>query len=353
MGPLVLNLINPGSLSIKVLAELGAFFLMLHAGLETEPYSLFKGSKKSIAIAVGGVIVPFISGFYVSQMMGFPLYQSLFIALTISATAIIVSVRMLKDYKLTNTKFGQTILSAAIISDLLILIGFSAIIQLFETGAIAPLSIVLMLGKILLFFSLIIICGIKIQKYENAIFKNKGFTLTLILALLLGLVAEKIGLHVIIGAFMTGLFIREGVLEKKIYKKIEDRIYGLSYSFLGPIFFTTLAFNLDFHGLSQMPKVFYILLGVAVLGKFIGSSLPALIQGIKPLRSLMIGVAMNSRGAVDLILISVGLQKGIIEKDIFSVLILIAFITTLVSILALRPVKNLIIQKGSRSLRRT
>ena len=338
--PAVLGLIDPSNQTIKVLADLGVFFLMLHAGLETDANELFKGSKKSILIALGALILTFAGGFIVSNIFEFSIYQSLFIATAISVTSIAISVRILKDYNLQNTKFGHTILSAAIITDILILIIFSIILKLIETGTVNYGEIGFMLLKILAFFAIIIIGGIKTQRYLGKFFKSKGFTLTLIIALTLGYFAEWIGLHVIIGAFLAGLFIREEVIDKKIFKKIEDRIYGLSYSFLGPIFFTTLAFNLDFQGIKNHPKLFIALFITAFFGKFIGAGLAAFLQKIKARKSILIGLTMNSRGTVDLIIISIGLQKGIIDKEIFSVLIALVFSITLFTILLIRPLSK-------------
>ena len=338
VGPAVLGLIDPSNHTIQVLADLGVFFLMLHAGLETDAKELYKGSKKSVLIALAALLLTFIGGFVVSDIFGFSNYQSLFIATAISVTSIAISVRILKDYKLQNTKFGHTILSAAIITDILILIVFSVTLKLIETGVLDYGQIAFMLLKLIAFFAIVIVGGLKTQKYIGKFFKSKGFTLTLIAALALGFLAEWIGLHVIIGAFLAGLFIREEVIDAKVFAKIEDRIYGLSYSFLGPIFFTSLAFNLEFSGLQNNPKLFLALFVVAFFGKFIGSYLASVYQKIKKQKAALIGLTMNSRGTVDLIIISIGLQKGVIDKETFSVLIALVFSLTLFTILLIKPI---------------
>ncbi|MFH1533565.1 MAG: cation:proton antiporter [Nitrospirota bacterium] len=340
VGPLVLNIVDPGSVSIQVLAELGIFFLMLHAGLETDPQALLKGSRKAILVAIGGVLLPLIGGFYVSQYLGYDLIKSLFIGTAISATSIAISVRILKDCHIRNTTFANKVLNAALISDIIILIIFSAVIKLVENGAVNASELIFLLIKIILFFAVVLVAGFKLSKYSGKFLKNKGFTFTLIIALFLGLVAEWIGLHVIIGAFLAGLFIHEEILYGKTYKKIEDRIYGISYGFLGPIFFTSLAFNLDFKGLMEEPMIFLMLFGVAFLGKFLGSYIMAMLQKIQPMKSVLLGLTMNSRGAVDLVIISIGLKYRIIDQQIFSILVVLAFATTLLSIIAIRILKK-------------
>lgn len=337
VGPLVLGLVDPDSHTIKLLAELGVFFLMLHAGLEADPRKLLQSSKKSFLVAICGVILPFVGGYFVSRAFGQTFNESIFIAMCLSCTAIAISARLFKDYGMSRTTTAHVTLGAAVLDDIFALILFSIVLSLVETGEVALVPILIMLFKTILFFGIVIIGGLKLSKYMGRILKNKGFTFALIVALSLGLIAESIGLHMIIGAFLAGLFIREEVLDEKIFNKIEDRIYGLSYSFLGPIFFTTLAFSLDFTAVVTRPWFLIAILATAILGKVIGAGGAAYLQKIKSRDSLIIGLAMNSRGAVELIIASIGIQQAIISKDIFSILVLMAFVTTMFSIFTIRP----------------
>jgi len=337
VGPMVLGLIDPDSHTIKLLAELGIFFLMLHAGLEADPYELLKASKKSVLIAIGGVFVPFISGYFVASAFGYELIPSLYIAMCLSITAIAISARLFKDYGIQKTNAAQITMGAAIMDDILALVLFSVIISLFERGSIELVPILILLSKITLFFGVVILGGFKLSKYMGRATKDKGFTFALIVALTLGLAAEYMGLHMILGAFLAGLFIREEVLDKKVFAKIEDRIFGLSYGFLGPIFFASLAFHLDFTAVFTTPLFLIAIILTAILGKVLGSGIPALMQKVKAKDALLIGVAMNSRGAVELILASIGFEKGLIDQNVLSVLIIMGFVTTIVSILAMKP----------------
>jgi Kef-type K+ transport system membrane component KefB len=337
VGPIALGLVSPDSHTIKLLAELGVFFLMLHSGLETDPKELMKSSKKSILVAVLGILLPFFGGFYVSEAFGRSFDESLFIAMGLSITAIAISARIFKDNNITKTQTAHITLGAALIDDIFALIMFSVVLNIVETGSVEFLPILFMVLKVSLFFAIVIIGGFKIQKYIGKFLSNKGFTFALIVALTLGLLAESIGLHMIIGAFLAGLFIREEVLDPKVFNKIEDRIYGLSYSFLGPIFFASLAFHLDFTAFVEAPWFLAAILLVAFLGKIGGSVLGAYLQKINLRSSLIIGLAMNNRGAVELIIASIGIKMGIIGADVFSILVLMAFVTTLFSVLTIRP----------------
>jgi Kef-type K+ transport system membrane component KefB len=337
VGPLVLGLVDPESLTIELLAELGVFFLMLHTGLETNPRELLKSSKKSVLVAISGVILPFAGGYFVAQVFGRTFNESIFIAMCLSCTAIAISARLFKDYKLQRTKTAHITIGAAVLDDIFALMLFSIVLSIAETGDFSGMTLMIMFVKVILFFGVVIIGGLKLSPHMGKFLKNKGFTLTLIVALALGLLAESIGLHMIIGAFLAGLFIREEVVDEKVFRKIEDRIYGLSYCFLGPIFFTSLAFHLDFTAVVTLPWFLAAVLIVAILGKVVGAGGAALLQKVKPVKALVIGLAMNSRGAVELIIASIGIQRGIIDHDVFSILVIMAFATTMFSIFTIRP----------------
>ncbi|MBU0706572.1 cation:proton antiporter [Patescibacteria group bacterium] len=340
VGPVIFNLVHIDSELIKVVAEFGIFFLMLHSGLETNPDRLLKAGKKSIMIAFGGALLPFFGGYLTSILFGYPPVTAFFVGMGISISAIAIGARLFKDHNMLNSQVANFSLGAAIIDDIIALILFSLALNFAEKGVVEFVPIIYMLVKVIAFFVIVIWGGNKISPHMNRViqFRNKGFTLTLIMALLLGLIAEAIGLHMIIGAFLAGLFIRGEVLDKRVFAKIEDRIYGMSYSFFGPIFFASLAFHLDFNAFFETPYFMLAIVLVAIFGKMIGSGIITGILKMKPMESLAVGLALNNRGAVELIVASIGLQMGIIDKNIFSILVIMAFVTTVFSIVAFQPV---------------
>ncbi len=337
VGPAVLGLVSPDSDVIKVLAELGIFFLILHAGLETDHKEIFKSSKKSLLVALAGTSLSFILGYFVARLFGQDVVASLFIGMGLSITAIAMAARVFKDCKLLHTNISSIALGAAVMENIIALVLFSIIISLAEQGSVQLMPLLWLLIKVVIFFTVVILIGIKSAKHLNKIiyFGNKGFTLTLIIALLMGLVAEAIGLHMIIGAFLAGLFINEEVLDKRVFEKIEDRVYGLSYGFFGPIFFASLAFHLEFSHFAAAPYFLLAVVAVALFGKLIGSGLVARWLKLSNRESLIVGLSMNNRGATELVITTLGLQMGIITQNVFSILVAMAFITTVISILAI------------------
>jgi Kef-type K+ transport system membrane component KefB len=163
----------------------------------------------------------------------------------------------------------------------------------------------------------------------------KGFTFSLIMALLFGLLAELAGLHLILGAYMAGLFVREEIMHKELFRKIQDRFVSITYGFLGPIFFVSLAFHITFGIFRTHLALVLLLLAVAVLGKLLGALLGARAGGMNTQESAIVAWAMNGRGAVELVIAAIGLSAGIIDDTLFSVLVVIAFLTTFIPPLSL------------------
>jgi len=349
-GPALLGIFQETE-SIKILAELGIFFLMLHAGLETEPNKLLNSSKLGLAIAFAGVILPFGLGYFISHLFGTTEIQSLFIGMGMSITAISVTVKLFKDLKYQNESIKNLVMVAAVADDILAFILVSVILTIATVGTISAGELGLLLLKLCVFFGAILFIGEKLLKPIFKKFFNvsggKAFTLTLILGLLFGVIAEKVGIHFVIGAYMAGLFVKEELVSEKIYKKIEDRLFGLSYSFLGPIFFVSLGFHVDFAIFSNPQTLSFLLaiLASAIIGKVVGAGAVAKFSGKSWRDSGIIGFAMNGRGAVELILASIGLEYGIITEDIFSILVFMAFITTFLTPIALK----LLLSKGQDS----
>jgi Kef-type K+ transport system membrane component KefB len=155
------------------------------------------------------------------------------------------------------------------------------------------------------------------------------------MALLFGLLAELAGLHLILGAYMAGLFVREEIMHKELFRKIQDRFVSITYGFLGPIFFVSLAFHITFGIFRTHLALVLLLLAVAVLGKLLGALLGARAGGMNTQESAIVAWAMNGRGAVELVIAAIGLSAGIIDDTLFSVLVVIAFLTTFIPPLSL------------------
>lgn len=193
--------------------------------------------------------------------------------------------------------------------------------------------------KVILFFAVSGVIGRwiipKMEPYLSAR-EAKGFSFALIVALLFGFLAEISGLHLIIGAYIAGLFVRLSISSEDLFEKINDRFVSITYGFIGPIFFFCLSFHVTFQVIQTHTIMLLTLLATAIFTKFAGAFFGAKNSGLNSSESTVIGIIMNGRGAIELIIASVGLEMGLINDDIFSILVMIAFITTLMPPLTLR-----------------
>ena len=331
-GPPVLGIIKPDE-TLHVLSELGIFFLMFYAGLETNPFELKRMTKQSVLVALGGFILPFAAGYGVCISLGLSQLQAMFIGMALSITAIAVNARILTDLDLIKYRVTPVIIGASIIDDILSLALLTMILDIASGGGnLIGTKLFIQMLKVAAFFGISLLIGMMLYPRFSKYFSSreaKGFTFALIMALCFGVLAEMAGLHIILGAYMAGLFVREGIVSKELFQKINDRFVSITYGFLGPIFFVSLSFHIDFSILTTHPLLLLILLLAAVSGKWIGAGGGALLAKMEKGEAMVIGAAMNGRGAVELIIASIGLKMAIIDDTYFSILVVIAFLTTL------------------------
>ncbi len=338
-GPSLLGIIRPDD-TLMVLADLGVFFLMFYAGLESNLSHLQRFKKPAIQVAIGGYMIPFLAGYLTSRFFGLDIIQSLFIGQALSITAIAVSARVLHDMAFTKFRVAPIIMGAGVIDDIIALSVFTTLVDVAgNSGDFQLLPVFISLLKVIVFFIVSFLVGkwlFPIVAPHLAVREAKGFSFALIVALLFGFWAEVSGLHLIIGAYIAGLFVRLSVPSKKLFTKINDRFVSITYGFLGPIFFFSLSFHVTFGVLRSHTLMILSLLVMAIVGKFIGGYFGARFSGMNKGESSVIGLVMNGRGAVELIIASVGMEVGIIDDSLFSILVFIAFITTLLPPLSLR-----------------
>jgi len=350
IGPPLLGLIGP-SPSIELLAELGIFFVMFHTGMEMDPKELVEHFWPSLAVAIGGFVLPFVLGYLTTRAFGGTVNQALFVGMGISITAIAVQSVILHSLRISTTYIGHIIIGAAIADDILSLIGLSILLGLAKSGTIEASGLLILVGKVIGFFIFTILLGQYVMPHLTARLhdrEGKAFTFAMASALLMAYLAELAGLHLIIGAFLAGQFVRKEIMDDKIYEAISDRFYGLSYGFLVPVFFASLSFHLHVHWEPSFVMFTVILICVAVIGKLVGSGLGLFFFRRNPWELAIVGFGMNGRGAVEIVVASVVIKLSnelltanpdmapLLTQDQFSALILMAFITTLLAPLTLR-----------------
>lgn len=345
LGPTLLGIVELTH-NIEFLAELGIFFVMFLTGMEMDPKELLEHFWTSLAVALGGFVLPFALGFLVTQLFGGTLYQALFMGLGTSITAIAVQAAILQDMSIHKSRIGHVIIGAALADDIIALVSLSTLLGLARTGEAALPSLGLILGKTVLFFAGVILVGhFVMPKITRGLSDagGKSFMFAITAAVLLAYLAELVGLHNIIGAFLAGQFVRREVLNETIFERLNTTFFCITYGFLLPIFFATLAFHLKFE-LSLAFFAFNIaLIAVAIAGKLVGCGLGASGFGYSLREKAIIGFGMNGRGAVELVVATIVLNlsdslmaEGVIDVPLltntqFSGLVTMAFVTTMMT----------------------
>lgn len=334
----------------KAITELGIFFLMLLGGIELSPVKLFKASKGAFIVASGGMLLPFALGlgfgYLVLPESAIQTAQALFLGTVMAVTAVPVSIKALMDLGKLDTRVGQTIVSAAVIDDILSLILLAVLTCFMQSGSIPGLmSLALLLGKVILFFVLSSGLGLflfpAIGRYlGRSQAEEFQFSVLLIAAMAYALLAESLGMHFILGAFLAGLFFRRTTISAKSYDDIHSKMSGITTGFLAPIFFASIGMHLDLQAIQEIPGFVIALIVIAGIGKVVGAGSCARMTGMTNQESLAVGAGMNARGAVELIIANIALQAGIfnlpepvppVVEFMFSAVVIMAIVTTLIT----------------------
>lgn len=337
LGPAVLGVVEETEF-IKQLADLGVIILMFSAGVETNINSLKETWKTSLLIALFGVLVPLAGGIAIGYTF-FPdeaILQHVFIGIVLTATSVSITVETLKELGMLSTKSSSAILGAALIDDILGIVGLTLVTSL--AGSDVVLSTVLL--KIVSFFVLAFIFGIFVKKLFTKWVNNyqrdlrRFVIISFVICLFLAYVAEAyFGVASITGAFIAGLIITN--TEHSHY--IESRFETLSYIFLSPIFFASIGLQVELHEMTMNEILFIVVLTiVAVITKVIGCGLAAKACKYSSKEAFQIGSGMVSRGEVALIMTAQALPLGLLSTELFGSIIIMVIITTIVAPILLK-----------------
>jgi Na+:H+ antiporter len=352
IGPSVLSLVKPNE-SLTVLSDLGVFFLMFLAGLEMDPREIRKAGIRAGILSCIAFSLPFISGFAASQLAGLNMIESLFMGLLLSITAVPVTAIVLMEFGIIKTKLGSTIITAAVINDILSLIILSVILQLSESGGTGTIDINQILDsliKIATFIGGIFLVDILLRKTSHWLpsrmsplfarlqTKEAAFGILLISTILLSLTAQElIGLHFIIGTFFSGLIVYKEIIRKQNFERVYGIISAITFGFFAPIFFAIVGINVQIDLIVKVIPLFLLLTAVAILSKVGASYLGSRLARFSKDESFAIAFLMNGRGMVELVIATIGFGLGLIDITLFSIAVLIGFITTIMAPVFSRP----------------
>jgi monovalent cation:proton antiporter-2 (CPA2) family protein len=328
IGPALLGWV-PDSDIIHTFSEIGVILLMFIAGLETDLIALKNSAKSSSAVAIGGVIFPLGLGFLAGTLIGMDTAHAVFLGLILSATSVSISVQTLKELGKLQTKESMTLLGAAVLDDVIVIILLAFAMSFFGN---TDTNILLVIGEKGLFFASILLVAWKgvpliMRLCGRLKVTEPTISIAIVLCLVFSWYAELLGVAGIIGAFIAGTAIGQTNFRETVERKIEP----VAYSIFVPVFFASIGLKVTFSGI--LDQIWFII-GItvlAILTKFVGSGLGAWMTGFSLLPSMRIGSGMISRGEVALILASIGIKAHVLQQKYFTPLIIIVILTTLIT----------------------
>jgi Kef-type K+ transport system membrane component KefB len=319
---------------IHQLAELGVMFLMFIAGLDLHLEDLAKSGKVAAYVGFLGVFVPLALGAGTGLLFGMPVSSAIFVGLIMAATSVSISAQTLMELNVLRSRVGISLLGAAVFDDILVVLGLSIFIALSSPGAGGLASIALIILRMILFLALGAVFGFIFlprfsRKIDNLPVSQGVIAFTVVVILLYGWMAEVLGkMAAITGAFLAGL----SLSRSPVRERIEHGIATLAYGLFVPIFFINVGLSANARELGgEIFWLFVVMTITAIVGKVLGAGFGAEMNGFSRLESLQIGVGMMSRGEVGLIVASVGISEALIEQSIFSAVVGVVIITTLLT----------------------
>lgn len=344
IGPSVLNVITYTDF-VKSLAHLGAVVLLFVIGLEFKLQDIL--NKKYAWIAFLGVLVPWVSGFLLAKLFGFPSNSAIFIGTALTATSIAITANVLREAGKLQTDLAKAIIGAAIIDDVLGLVLLSMSVGISE-GTFSAIGLALIILKAIVFVVVGVAAGhfianeVLVKKIDESKLAKRYpefvFLSAMALAFFYASIAELIGLSAITGAFIAGVCL-EGInlRNSKSFKEGAEYVQMI----FGAMFFLALGVLVDFKILDWPTVIFLVVLTiVAISSKIIGCGIAAKMSGLSTKDSLIIGVGMMPRGEVAMIVALIGLNQNIIDQKIYVCIVLMSILTTLVAPIVLRKLMN-------------
>ena len=355
---------GPNAVALDAITLVAVTLFLMVAGLEVDLSNVWRKGSVGIKVGLAGIIIPFAAGFAAAWAMPrffgiqpgvSPLIFALFLAIAMSISALPVIVKTLMDMNLYRTNLGVVVVSAAIFNDLVGWIVFAVVLGLIDNaagvGSGLTLTVVLALGFVLLVFTVGRKLIHRVLPYVQAYTWWPGGEIgfVVVLTLMGAAVTEWIGIHAIFGAFFIGMAVGDSPNLRRRSRYIIDQFVSSIFS---PVFFASIGLKVNFAAHFDGLLVLAVFL-IACACKLAGGVLGAKWGRMSNRQALAVGFAMNSRGAMEIILGLLALERGIIHQELFVALVVTAILTSMMSgpmmQLILHPVRRPRLEDSFRS----
>ena len=335
---------DTGGALLGLIGLLGAVFLLVLTGLETDIDLIRSNARVAAGVAMGGLVLPFGLGFGVAYLIperlvadpGRPIVFALFFATGLAVSAIPVIAKILLDLGLIRRRFGQTVLAAGMIDDTLAWILLSVVLALANEESTSPWTLALAAGRIVVFIGLMLTVGRWVVDRALAFVQNRGttpdgvLTLAVVVALGSGTAAMAFGIEAVMGAFLAGVVLG---LNPRLPVEVVGRLHTMALAVFAPVFFAIAGLQVDVGVLRDGAtlRIALLTIAVAIAGKCLGAAVVAQWMGVDVWTSLAYGAALNARGAIGIIVASIGLDIGILSDEIYAIVVLTSVATSMIA----------------------
>ncbi|MGA1793122.1 MAG: cation:proton antiporter [Thermoplasmatota archaeon] len=343
----LIEFMDPETVEMEVffLVDLSIIMLMFASGLETRIKDFVASFRTGILTATMGIVVPFALGFGGTYFYTGKVLVSFYVGAALSITAVALSIATLIQIDAIRTRFGMTIVNAAIVDDIIGILILSVLLSFSSTGKLpsaVSLTATIVLSIAFVAVSIFLIPRLlkMVYKYLRELRTTEKVGIGILMAGLFAVLAHVMGLHLMIGAFLGGMAIRDSLT-----RTTKQSLSRWSFGFFAPVFFAWVGFSVSFTGMAFSWFVpMLIILGF--IGKLGGAGLGAKISGLTWPESILVGIGMNGKAAVELILAAVALRAGIIERDLYSAVVIFAAFMAVSTPMLLKWVSARFVKRG-------
>ncbi len=327
---------------IDGVSQFGILLLLLLAGMETDLKLVRQTGRASVFVSLMGIVAPFLCGVALGELMpdsllpdpGKRLIAALFLGTALSIASVKIVAIVVREMNFMRRVAGQVILASAIIDDSIGWIIVSIIFSLALHGSVETWSLAQSVVGIFLFMVASLTVGRRavffVIRFVNDNFVSEFAVITAILLITgsMAMVTHLIGVHTVLGAFVAGILIGESPI---LTGHIDEQLRGLITAFFAPVFFGIAGLTADLTILAD-PKIALFTAGlilIASIGKFGGAFAGGHLGGLTWRESLAVACGMNARGSTEVIIATIGLSMGALNKDLFSMIVTMAVLTTM------------------------
>ncbi|RVU72443.1 cation:proton antiporter [Lactobacillus xujianguonis] len=333
LGPAILGLVHPNNI-VSLFSEFGVILLMFLAGLESDLDLLKKYFKLSFTVATIGVILPVVFIGIASMVFGMKFLEALFIGIVFAATSVSISVVVLQEAHQLHSRAGTAILGAAVVDDILAVIILSLFTTFSHEGGKSGLTNNFFLNLLIEAAYFVVVWFIYkwvapyFMKLAEKVDVNYAVVIaSLVLALAMAWAADFVGLSAVVGAFFGGLAIRQ----TPEYKEVNSSVSVIGYAIFIPVFFADIGLSMTFESFFKDIWFIIVMTILALLSKFWAGKYSSEMFGFTKDEGNIVGAGMISRGEVALIVAQIGINHHLFPEDIYSSLILVIIVTTVLS----------------------